>query len=1179
MINQKYAGLKKLGAGRNQIFTCHEKNNPQRMLAIKISPDVAANSSNDSLLNEYRVLKSLDHPGILKVYEYGKILDISEDLPGVIPGASFIVTDFIPGSPLDSVLDKLDSTSLKKLLLQLSDVLYYIHQNNYIYTDLKLENVLVDEDFNITLIDFELAKDNLTLILKDIGGTSEYTAPEIIQREIVDQRCDLYSLGMLLYRIIFNKFPFASKDKLDIYKAHVDGEFEYPATNYQIIFVDITKKLLSKKSFDRYYTSLEIISELEPEYIQKVRKHWKPCRKFAGRENYLTKLEGLLSTKKFRNIILRGPGGTGKSSLLEHLFFKNRNVMLISKNAIDPQYPIHALLQSVLYSSVLQNKIAPTDFEHYKKKLNAATSTLTEAVSFIRELIDEKQITLLVDDFETFKGISQSLVKELIFIVKINNGKVILSENSDSDYRNNELTGFGVLNLPLLNKDDIKSIISTKLASFFPREELTDIICEFGNLNYFDIDNIYNELLEHKIIQFTSNTPTLVTHQQTINELHTKFEQKFEERYFSLPKDTKLVLDKLSLFDTFLRWNQVQPLLDFSSEHLAMQLDKLQKAGMLVFISLEDTFRFPSNKLKDFVRQEVISLPNQIISQTLQIVKSNENKYDIYDVATLHILAGNSYKAAEIYFDEAEKQKKQQAYNNAIITLQKILGLNLTTSVYCKTNHYIALNYFAQSDFKNSLDYINKSIQKDSSIPDYNLHRIRCLVKLQQPNESIEAIEEFESSFPDKFIDDKSLLLANIWFDLNEIDKVESEIQKIISSNSNKLIKAQAYNLCGIISYYIKSNFDKSITSFNEAQKIYLHLGEKNLLAGVKINKGNIYHSQSKKESALNEWNEAKKIVQKTGNYDQEAKLLNSLGIYHYERNNYEEAENNYRKSLLIFKNTANMFGEGLCYTNLGELFLRKNDFEESEANLIHAERILKKLNSFEDLAEVKFYLALINLYKANPEVYLSHLADLQKLSGENDGELIEALSGYLQVLFAYGYLESIPELEEIEKHITLLFDYNQKQKAYKLRLLKCRLLLKDNKPEAALEVLKNEEFCNYAQSSPYFEAERLFLISKATANLNKKKSFSSLENAYSLIEKLDITFLTIEIVTLLAFKYRERGILEETKRFYEYSIMLFSYYTKKIKSDDNLDSFLSQYPVAQCTRILQDLENVIDES
>lgn len=160
---------------------------------------------------EVEIVASLDHPNIAKVFESG----LGEDLP-------YFAMELVTGSPLDAHADakNLDQRQRLELFRKVCSAVQHAHQNGVIHRDLKPNNILVAETSGEPkVLDFGLAKafdgapaaDAASLQGK-IAGTPIYMSPEQAGgNEAIDTRSDVYSLGVILYRLLTGKFPYSEE--------------------------------------------------------------------------------------------------------------------------------------------------------------------------------------------------------------------------------------------------------------------------------------------------------------------------------------------------------------------------------------------------------------------------------------------------------------------------------------------------------------------------------------------------------------------------------------------------------------------------------------------------------------------------------------------------------------------------------------------------------------------------------------------------------------------------------------------------------------------------------------------------------------------------------------------------------------------------------------------------------
>lgn len=160
-------------------------------------------------MQEVRLAAGLEHPSIVKVYDYGES-----------GGAIWYSMQLVDGQSLAVRLRSsgvLSEPEAARLAVPLLDALAYSHGRGIVHCDIKPENVLLDGDGRPYLTDFGIAKSAGSLVKTQTGflmGTPAYVSPEQAQAKPLDGRTDLYALGVTLYRIVSGRYPFEAPDPL-----------------------------------------------------------------------------------------------------------------------------------------------------------------------------------------------------------------------------------------------------------------------------------------------------------------------------------------------------------------------------------------------------------------------------------------------------------------------------------------------------------------------------------------------------------------------------------------------------------------------------------------------------------------------------------------------------------------------------------------------------------------------------------------------------------------------------------------------------------------------------------------------------------------------------------------------------------------------------------------------------
>ncbi|MCP4104079.1 MAG: protein kinase [Desulfobacteraceae bacterium] len=210
---------------------------------------------------EAKLAASLDHPGIIDIYDFGATDDFD-----------YIIMPYIEGMTLRDKLiqeGRSEPEECIRLMILITDALGYAHDNNVIHRDIKPSNIMIDKQGKAIITDFGVSKslkDDLTMhdtsltLPGKMVGSPQYMSPEQIKGLPADKRSDLYSLGIVFYEMITGCFPFKSKDTSRIYETPCKPEEHVPDIPDKL--ANIIMKLIENSPDVRYQDCHELLDDL-----------------------------------------------------------------------------------------------------------------------------------------------------------------------------------------------------------------------------------------------------------------------------------------------------------------------------------------------------------------------------------------------------------------------------------------------------------------------------------------------------------------------------------------------------------------------------------------------------------------------------------------------------------------------------------------------------------------------------------------------------------------------------------------------------------------------------------------------------------------------------------------------------------------------------------------------------
>ena len=251
-VIQRFTIITKLGEGeQGVVYKCYNKNKRLICAIKKIKKSsVKKNKYTKELLNnEYNTHLNLINDNILRLYD-----GLKDE------NHYYLIYEYCPNGNLSKIKNK--NFTLKKMLNYIYEAglgLLYLKNNKILHLDIKLDNILIKNDV-IKIADFGLCyQGEIPIKFGYIRGTPSYMSPEIVECDKVDYGTDLWSLGVCLYYILFNKFPFDSNHNDydqknnysidDVFENIKNIKLEYPKKSSYTIYINLLKKIFVKSKY------------------------------------------------------------------------------------------------------------------------------------------------------------------------------------------------------------------------------------------------------------------------------------------------------------------------------------------------------------------------------------------------------------------------------------------------------------------------------------------------------------------------------------------------------------------------------------------------------------------------------------------------------------------------------------------------------------------------------------------------------------------------------------------------------------------------------------------------------------------------------------------------------------------------------------------------------------------
>jgi eukaryotic-like serine/threonine-protein kinase len=259
----RYQVIEELGhGGMGRVYKVFDTHIKEKIGLKLLRPEIAVDKDTvERFSNELKLARKISHRNVCRMFDLGKA-----------DGTTFITMEFVPGEDLKKFIRKsgqLGAGRAVSIAKQICEGLAEAHHLGVVHRDLKPQNIMVDEDGNARIMDFGIARSLRGKSITGAGvmiGTPEYMSPEQVEGKEVDQRSDIYSLGVILFEMVTGHVPFEGDTPFTIGVKHKSERPRNPRELNSQLPEDLSRvilRCLEKDKVKRYQTAEELRTDLE----------------------------------------------------------------------------------------------------------------------------------------------------------------------------------------------------------------------------------------------------------------------------------------------------------------------------------------------------------------------------------------------------------------------------------------------------------------------------------------------------------------------------------------------------------------------------------------------------------------------------------------------------------------------------------------------------------------------------------------------------------------------------------------------------------------------------------------------------------------------------------------------------------------------------------------------------
>jgi serine/threonine protein kinase/Tfp pilus assembly protein PilF len=259
----RYQIIEELGkGGMGRVYKALDTEIDEKVALKLLRPEISADEKMiRRFRKELKTARQISHKNVCRMYDIG-----------TKKGIRYITMEYVSGEDLKSSMKRMGQFTVGKAVFtakQICEGLAEAHKLGIIHRDLKPQNIMIDEFGNVRIMDFGIARSLKSEEITKPGeiiGTRVYMSPEQSEGKEVDQRSDIYSVGLILYEMLANRLPFEEDIPLSVATKHMEGPLKDPMEYNPQVSDDLNRlilKCLEKEKEKRYQSAEELFSDLD----------------------------------------------------------------------------------------------------------------------------------------------------------------------------------------------------------------------------------------------------------------------------------------------------------------------------------------------------------------------------------------------------------------------------------------------------------------------------------------------------------------------------------------------------------------------------------------------------------------------------------------------------------------------------------------------------------------------------------------------------------------------------------------------------------------------------------------------------------------------------------------------------------------------------------------------------